>query len=124
MGHAQSGAARRAAGALAAGLALMPGMALAAGRPALAGVPVDFMLFALVLLGVALFHHHTLRVAVWGAFFNRLSSRGWLPCSISRISWRMAIMASQNRSSSAFDSLSVGSIISVPATGHDMVGAW
>ena len=32
-------------------------------------------------------------------------------------------MASQKRSSSARDSLSVGSIISVPATGHDMVGA-
>lgn len=29
-------------------------------------VPVDFILFALILLGIALFHHHTLRVAVWG----------------------------------------------------------
>jgi Na+/H+ antiporter NhaD/arsenite permease-like protein len=34
--------------------------------PAVAGVPVDFILFALTLLGVALFHHHTLRVAVTG----------------------------------------------------------
>ena len=34
--------------------------------PAVAGVPVDFMLFALTLGGVALFHHHTLRVAVVG----------------------------------------------------------
>ena len=33
-------------------------------------------------------------------------------------------MASQKRSSSACGSLSVGSIISVPATGKDMVGAW
>ena len=33
---------------------------------ALAGIPVDFILFACVLTGVALFHHHTLRVAVWG----------------------------------------------------------
>ena len=33
-------------------------------------------------------------------------------------------MAVQNRSSSAFGSLSVGSIISVPATGQLMVGAW
>ena len=33
-------------------------------------------------------------------------------------------MASQNRSSSAFDSDSVGSTISVPATGNDIVGAW
>jgi Na+/H+ antiporter NhaD/arsenite permease-like protein len=29
-------------------------------------IPVDFVLFALTLLGVALFHHHTLRVAVGG----------------------------------------------------------
>ena len=33
-------------------------------------------------------------------------------------------MASQKRSSSARLSDSVGSIISVPATGNDMVGAW
>ncbi len=32
-----------------------------------AGVPVDFILFALTLLGVALFHHHTLVVALTGA---------------------------------------------------------
>ena len=31
------------------------------------GIPVDFMLFALTLLGVALFHHHTLQVALAGA---------------------------------------------------------
>ncbi|WOH47836.1 SLC13 family permease [Bradyrhizobium sp. sBnM-33] len=30
------------------------------------GIPVDFLLFALTLLGVALFHHHTLRVALTG----------------------------------------------------------
>jgi len=34
--------------------------------PAVAGVPVDFILFALTLAGVAIFHHHTLRVAVIG----------------------------------------------------------
>ena len=34
--------------------------------PSLAGVPVDFILFAATLAGVALFHHHTLRVAVIG----------------------------------------------------------
>jgi Na+/H+ antiporter NhaD/arsenite permease-like protein len=34
--------------------------------PAVIGIPVDFILFALTLLGVALFHHHTLRVAVVG----------------------------------------------------------
>jgi Na+/H+ antiporter NhaD/arsenite permease-like protein len=30
------------------------------------GIPVDFILFGLTLLGVALFHHHTLRVALVG----------------------------------------------------------
>jgi Na+/H+ antiporter NhaD/arsenite permease-like protein len=34
--------------------------------PEVFGVPVDFILFALTLLGVALFHHHTLRVALTG----------------------------------------------------------
>ena len=34
--------------------------------PALLGIPVDFILFAATLLGVALFHHHTLRVALTG----------------------------------------------------------
>ncbi len=33
---------------------------------ALFGIPVDFILFALTLLGVALFHHHTLAVALTG----------------------------------------------------------
>ena len=32
----------------------------------LLGVPVDFILFALTLLGVALFHHRTLQVALTG----------------------------------------------------------
>jgi Na+/H+ antiporter NhaD/arsenite permease-like protein len=35
--------------------------------PSLAGVPVEFWLFATVLAGVALFHHFTLRTAVLGA---------------------------------------------------------
>ena len=34
--------------------------------PTIAGVPVDFILFALTLLGVALFHHYTLQVGVTG----------------------------------------------------------
>ena len=34
--------------------------------PAIAGIPIDFILFALTLVGVALFHHHTLRVALTG----------------------------------------------------------
>jgi Na+/H+ antiporter NhaD/arsenite permease-like protein len=40
--------------------------ALAAEGPALFGIPVDFILFGSTLLGVALFHHHTLRVALTG----------------------------------------------------------
>jgi hypothetical protein len=40
------------------------------------------------------------------------------------ISARIATIASTNRSSSARSSDSVGSTISVPATGKDMVGAW
>jgi Na+/H+ antiporter NhaD/arsenite permease-like protein len=34
--------------------------------PALMGIPLEFVLFALTLLGVALFHHHTLMVALTG----------------------------------------------------------
>jgi Na+/H+ antiporter NhaD/arsenite permease-like protein len=34
--------------------------------PTLAGIPLDFVLFALTLIGVALFHRHTLRVAMTG----------------------------------------------------------
>jgi Na+/H+ antiporter NhaD/arsenite permease-like protein len=34
--------------------------------PSVGGIPVDFILFGLTLLGVALFHHHTLRVALIG----------------------------------------------------------
>ena len=33
---------------------------------ALIGVPIDFVLFGLTLVGVALFHHHTLQVALTG----------------------------------------------------------
>ena len=68
---------RHAIRALAAALVLLPlhtGAALAQ-APAtgnarhvltLLGIPVDFILFALTLLGVALFHHHTLKVALTG----------------------------------------------------------
>ena len=34
--------------------------------PAVVGIPIDFILFALTLIGVALFHRHTLNVAVIG----------------------------------------------------------
>lgn len=50
-----------AAGLLAAGAAHA-----AAEMPRIGPIPVDFILFALTLLGVALFHHHTLRVALTG----------------------------------------------------------
>jgi hypothetical protein len=51
---------------------LWPNLAYAASAQAspeplyLMGIPVDFILFALTLLGVAVFHHHTLRVALIG----------------------------------------------------------
>src|SRR4051794_15429777 len=53
-----------------------------------------------------------------------LASLGPAPVATCSISWRMAIIALQNRSSSARSSDSVGAIISVPATGKLMVGAW
>ena len=48
-------------------LCLLPTAAMAAGNsPMVAGIPVDFILFALTLLGVALFHNATLYVALTG----------------------------------------------------------
>lgn len=47
-------------------LFLFASAARAADGPAVAGIPVDFILFALTLLGVALFHHHVLKVALTG----------------------------------------------------------
>jgi Na+/H+ antiporter NhaD/arsenite permease-like protein len=45
----------------------MPAHAAAAtGGPAVFGIPLDFILFALTLLGVALYHHRTLEVALTG----------------------------------------------------------
>ncbi|HEX5398840.1 MAG TPA: citrate transporter [Verrucomicrobiae bacterium] len=40
--------------------------ASAGSLPSVGGIPVDFFLFGLTLLGVAMFHHHTLKVAVTG----------------------------------------------------------
>ena len=66
---------RRALGLiLAAILSLLAAPAVAAVAPGaapieplyLVGIPVDFILFGLTLLGVALFHHHTLAVALAG----------------------------------------------------------
>ncbi|HEX3137432.1 MAG TPA: citrate transporter, partial [Casimicrobiaceae bacterium] len=49
-------------------LLLLPAVAGAAPvePPAIAGVPIDFLLFGLTLIGVALFHRHTLPIAVGG----------------------------------------------------------
>lgn len=50
-------------------LLLLPASAYAAGSlPTVGGIPVDFILFGLTLLGVALFHHATLYVALTGLF--------------------------------------------------------
>ena len=64
------------------------------------------------------------RAWVCGAFLSGLSARSASPRSTAAIYSRIAIIASQKRSNSAFDSLSVGSIMSVPATGNETVGAW
>jgi hypothetical protein len=61
---------------------------------------------------------------VCGARLSGLFARSIRPASIASTSPRIWISASQNRSSSAFGSLSVGSIIRVPATGNETVGAW
>ncbi|SKT56864.1 Uncharacterised protein [Mycobacteroides abscessus subsp. abscessus] len=62
--------------------------------------------------------------AVCGAPRSGLSCTGHTPEPTLSISLLIAIMASQKASTSARLSLSVGSTISVPATGKLMVGAW
>ena len=47
--------------------------------PALAGIPIDFMLFAATLVGVALFHRHTLPIAVGGLVVISLWKIGFSP---------------------------------------------
>ena len=59
-----------------------------------------------------------------GALRSMLSARATSPLWIASISSRIAIIASQNRSSSCLSSDSVGSTMSVPATGKLIVGAW
>ncbi len=51
---------------VAAPLFLFASAARAADGPAVFGIPVDFILFAATLLGVAMFHHHVLKVALGG----------------------------------------------------------
>jgi Na+/H+ antiporter NhaD/arsenite permease-like protein len=47
-------------------LTLVPGLAIAGEGFVIGGIPLEFVLFALTLLGVALFHHHTLVVGLTG----------------------------------------------------------
>lgn len=49
-----------------AALSALPALAAAAEGPMVAGIPVDFILFGLTLLGVAIFHHYVLQVALGG----------------------------------------------------------
>ena len=66
-------------------LALIPAVAAAsaggaaAEGPQLFGVPVDFILFGLTLVGVALFHKYTLQVAVTGLLVITLFKVGFSP---------------------------------------------
>ena len=57
--------------ALTAGLLMAPSAAFARvgafAGPTVAGIPVEFILFAAVLLVVALFHHYTFPIAAGGA---------------------------------------------------------
>ena len=62
--------------------------------------------------------------AVCGAWRSADSSIFTLPASISSISSAIVSIAAIKRSISAISSLSVGSIIKVPATGKLIVGAW
>ena len=69
LGGAQSTLSRA---ACAVALIALPGIAVAAGvgpavdLPDLFGIPIDFILFGLTLVGVALFHHYTFQVALTG----------------------------------------------------------
>ena len=47
--------------------------------PALAGIPIDFILFAATLVGIALFHHYTLPIAVGGLIVVSLWKIGFSP---------------------------------------------
>jgi hypothetical protein len=56
--------ARAAIAAISAGVT--PAWAAAGEGPSVFGIPVDFVLFAITLLCVGIFHHHTLAVALTG----------------------------------------------------------
>ena len=57
-------------------LTLLPGLAMATethGMPTLGGIRLEFILFALTLLGVALFHHYTMWISLGGLALVLLS---------------------------------------------------
>ena len=57
-------------------LTLLPGLAMASethGMPTLGGIRLEFILFALTLLGVALFHHYTMWISLGGLALVLLS---------------------------------------------------
>ena len=56
-----------------------PAVAAPVEPPALAGIPIDFILFALTLVGIALFHHHTLPIAVTGLVVISVWKAGFSP---------------------------------------------
>jgi Na+/H+ antiporter NhaD/arsenite permease-like protein len=58
-------------------LAAFSGLAVAAESPVVFGIPFDFILFALTLLGVALFHKYTLQVALTGLVVITLYKLGF-----------------------------------------------
>ncbi len=58
-------------------LAFYSGLAAAAESPQVFGIPVDFILFGLTLLGVALFHKYTLQVALTGLAIIMLYKLGF-----------------------------------------------
>ncbi len=83
----RSGWLGRVGGLLAVAFVVLPAAAVASAAPAasvgaapeLFGIPVDFFLFALTLLGVALFHHKTLQVAATGLTVITLYKLVWAP---------------------------------------------
>jgi Na+/H+ antiporter NhaD/arsenite permease-like protein len=73
---------RRAAALLSSGALLLAAASAAAAPvepPALAGIPIDFLLFAATLVGIALFHHQTLPIAVGGLVMVSLWKIGFSP---------------------------------------------
>jgi Na+/H+ antiporter NhaD/arsenite permease-like protein len=88
MGQSMTARAERPAGWKILGVALLlcavaaPAAAAGFAGPSLGPVPLEFIFFALVLLGVAMFHHHTLPIAVGGAVVIALYKIVWSPFAL------------------------------------------